>query len=268
MNEKNLEYLKDQLKFTGFGEALENELKEKMQKQAPDFMISHNAKFGNDTTIANLHFKKSDQSDMYFFNRYNLSVNQQGGNTAEQTFYINKGNNITLKEAYNLISGRAVNKDLFNKEGQIYNAWVQLDFKQTENNGNYKLKQFHQNYGFDLKNALEKHPIKELNNEQDKNRLIDSLEKGNRQSVTFIENSSEKKYFIEANPQYKTINVYDINMQRLTTNQSQTEKQVAGETKTIEKENKKEKQTKAGDDDSAEVAKDLNKKKPKRRQSI
>ena len=32
MNQKNLDYLKDQVKFTGFGEGLENELKEKMQK--------------------------------------------------------------------------------------------------------------------------------------------------------------------------------------------------------------------------------------------
>ncbi|MBK0668178.1 hypothetical protein GZZ95_27560, partial [Klebsiella pneumoniae] len=32
MNQKNFEYLCDQVKFTGFGEGLENELKEKMQK--------------------------------------------------------------------------------------------------------------------------------------------------------------------------------------------------------------------------------------------
>ena len=133
MNEKNFNYLKDQVKYTGFGDVLENELKEKMQKQSPEFQIYHNTKFGNDISVAGLHFKKSEQSDMYFFNRYNLTLKQENSpDLMEQTFYINKGNNVTLKEAYNLMSGRAINKDLTNKEGQVYNAWMQMDFKEPD----------------------------------------------------------------------------------------------------------------------------------------
>ena len=123
MNQKNFDYLKDQVKFTGFGDALEVELKEKMEKQSPEFQILHNAKFGNDATVATLHFKKSDQSDMYFFNRYNLSLKQeQNPDLIEETFYINKGNNITLNEAYNLMSGRETKsaKHGVKKEGQKY----------------------------------------------------------------------------------------------------------------------------------------------------
>ncbi len=37
------------------------------------------------------------------------------------------------------MEGRSVNKDLTNKEGQVYNAWVQMDFKQSDDNGNFKL---------------------------------------------------------------------------------------------------------------------------------
>ena len=141
MNQKNFEYLRDQVKFSGFGEGLENELKEKMQKQTPEFQLTHNTKFGNDDVKASLHFKKSDQTDMYFFNRYQVSLTpEQSKDRMEQTFYINKEGSITLKEAYNLMNGRAVNKDLTNKEGQVYNTWMQMDFKQMENNGNYKLK--------------------------------------------------------------------------------------------------------------------------------
>ena len=51
MNQKNFDYLKDQVKFTGFGDALESELKEKMQKQTPEFQITHSAKFGNDAAF-------------------------------------------------------------------------------------------------------------------------------------------------------------------------------------------------------------------------
>jgi hypothetical protein len=39
MNQKNFDYLKDQVKFTGFGDALENELRENMQKQSPEFQL-------------------------------------------------------------------------------------------------------------------------------------------------------------------------------------------------------------------------------------
>ena len=241
MNQKNFEYLKDRVKFTGFGEGLENELKERMQQQTPKFMLVHTGGFGKDETVTTLHFRKSDQSEMYFFNKYDLTLKKENASEAmNQTFYLNKGGNITLKEAYNLMNGRAVNKDLTNKEGQVYNAWVQMDFKQTDRNGNYKLKQFHQNYGYDLNSALAKHPIKELGNEQDKVRLLESLHKGNRQSVTFLHNGNEQKQFIEANPQFKSINVYDQNMQRMGSRQAKDEKQTQGESKTVKQDSKKE----------------------------
>ena len=60
------------------------------------------------------------------------------------------------------MNGRAVNKDLTTKEGQKYNAWVQMDFKDTDSNGNFKMKQFHENYGYNIEQALAKLPIKEL----------------------------------------------------------------------------------------------------------
>ena len=268
MNQKNLEYLSDQVKFTGFGEGLEKELQEKMQKQTPEFQLTHNTKFGNDDLMTSLHFKKSDQTEMYFFNRYDISLKpEHSKDKMEQIFYISKGNNITLKEAYNLMNGRSVNKDLTNKEGQVYNAWMQMDFKQTNSNGNYKIKQFHQNYGYDLESVLAKHPIKELNNEQEKSRLMQSLQKGNKQSVTFMQNDNEQKHFIEANPQFKTITIYDNNMKRLDTRQSKEEKQGQGESKTAKQSAKNESQNK-GDDDGPEGPKAAKKKRKKQSQSV
>ncbi|MEJ7586797.1 MAG: hypothetical protein WKI04_04470, partial [Ferruginibacter sp.] len=247
--------LKDQVKFTGFGDVLENDLKEKMQKQSPEFQIYHNTKFGNDIAVATLHFKKSELSDMYFFNKYNLTLKQENSpNMMEHTFYINKGNNITLKEAYNLMNGRSINKDLTNKEGQLYNAWVQMDFKETDKNGNYSLKHFHSNYGFNLEKELSKYPIKELINEQDKTRLMESLNKGNQQSVTFMKEGNEQKVFIEANPRFKSLNVYDGNMQRV---HSQSQKEKSAPEQSVKQEAKKESQQQ-GDDDSESVRKQTN----------
>lgn len=253
MNMKNFEYLRDQVKYTGFGEGMENDLKKAIEQGQPEFRLKHQAQYGNDQVFADLHFSKSKQSDMYFFNSYSVA-RQKGNNTdaIEHTFYINKGNNITLKEAYNLMEGRSVNKDLTNKEGQVYNAWLQMDFKETDNKDYFKLKQFHQNYGYDLEAALAKHPIKELGHEEYKNNLLDSLKKGNLQSATFQKDGTEQKHYIEANPRFKTVNVYDSNQQRLDNRQSKSERQSEGEKQTTSQSQKTGRQT-AHEDDGLEI---------------
>ena len=266
MNQKNFEYLRDQVKYTGFGEGLENDLKQKIQEGKPEFKLDFKTKYGNDKVNATLNFSQSKQSDMYFFNSYQVNVQKENAaETMTQTFYINKGNNITLKEAYNLMEGRSVNKDLTNKEGQVYNAWIQMDFKQSEDNGNFKLKHYHQNYGYDLETALSKHPIRELSNEEYKSNLLDSLKKGNLQSATFRINGTDEKHYIEANPQFKTVNIYDSNMQRVDNRQSKKERQSEGEHQSVKQDHKKEKQA-AAEDDGPEMPKASSKK--RKRQSI
>lgn len=236
MNQKNFEFLRDQIKFNGFGETLENVLKENLQKGKTEFKIMHEVSFGKDLLSLDLNFKKSDQSDMYFFNSYKLGLHKDNSKeTLEQTFYINKDSNITVKEAYNLLEGRAVNKDLKNKEGEVYNAWLKMDFKEADSSGNFKINHYHQNYGYDLEANLAKHPIKELENPKFKEDLINSLKKGNIQSVTFLVDGVEKKQFIEANPQFKTINVYDGSMQRINSRESKDQKQGEGEGKNASK---------------------------------
>jgi hypothetical protein len=218
MNEKNFEYLKDQIKFTGFGQDLEAALKENLAKAQNEFRLSHTAQHGKDELNSSLHFKKSAQSDMYFFNSYDAALKKENAEQAiKQTFYINRqAGNITQKEAYNLLDGRAVNKDLISKEGTLYNAWVQLDFKDTAQNGNHKFKQFSEKYGFDLEKSVAKLSIKELSDVNEKTRVLESLNKGNRQAVTLQQNGNEQRVFVEASPQFKTVSVYDQNNRRLT----------------------------------------------------
>ena len=159
------------------------------------------------------------------------------------------------------MSGRAVNKDFTTKEGQVYNAWLQLDFKQTDSHGNHKLKQFHQNYGFDLEKALAKHPIKELSIEPNKSQLLESLQKGNRQSVTFIQDGKEQKHFVEANPQFKSVTLYDNHMQRLVSRPSKEEKQSPGENNIAKQEAKKESSKQSLKSENTEMKEEKNRRK-------
>lgn len=263
MNQKNLEFLKDQLKYTGFGETFDLELKEKMLKGETEFKLMKEGVYGADSMTAVLNFKKSDQSDLYFFNSYHVNLKKEDSRQElEQTFYINNNSsNITLKEAYNLMDGRSVNKDLKTKEGEVYNAWLKLNFKESDSNSNFKLDHYHQNYGYDLEASLEKHSIKELNTPKYKEDLLNSLKKGNLQSVTSVVAGVESKMYVEANPQFKTVNVYDGNMGRINNRESKDHKKSESNDK-----NKSQKQD--NDVDSSESQKNSNDRKRKVGKSI
>lgn len=102
MNTQNLDYMKDNLKYLGFGKKLNTELEKNMQKGLPEFTLKNENTYGKDYLETNLHFRKSEQSDMYFFNRYDAKLSTDAGSQS-QMFYLNKGNGVTMKEAYNLI---------------------------------------------------------------------------------------------------------------------------------------------------------------------
>lgn len=219
MNVKNLEFLKEGLKYLGFGDKMNADLESKIKEQPTEFKLNLVGEFNKDNikdrVNYTLDFKKSDQTDMYFLNRYQAALkNDDPTQEKTQTFYITKNSGITAKEAYNLLSGRAVNKDLNNKEGQPYNAWLQLDFQEKDKNDNYKVKQYHQGYGYDLEMVMSKYPIKEQLNADEKSKLIKSLEKGNLVQVTFAREGGEDKMFVAANPQYKSLDLYDAKMQK------------------------------------------------------
>jgi len=215
MNQENFDYLKDNVKYMGFGEKLNESLELKLKEGKPEFQLTTDAKFNNKVFEANLNFRKSDNSDMYFFNSYNASLTRTNGDKVDQTFYMNKGKGVTAKEAYNMLEGRAVHKELNTKEGESYKAWLQLDFKAKDKNNNHEVKQYHENYGYDLKAALGKYAITELADVEKEKTLLQSLQKGNIQSVSIEKDGNVSKMFVEANPQYKTVTLYDAQMKRV-----------------------------------------------------
>lgn len=215
MNEKNIEYLKDNLKYLGFGDRLFSGLEAEVAKGAPQFQLHLETEMNKKSFAATLNFRKSDTGEMYFFNSYQASLRRSSGEEMEQIFYVNRGKGVTLKEAFNLLEGRAVHKQMANKEGQTYHAWLQLDLAVKDKSGNHDVKQFHENYGFHLEDALGKYPIREMQEADLKEVLLRSLEKGNLQAVTFIGEGTVAKLFVEANPQFKSVNVYDSSLRRL-----------------------------------------------------
>ena len=100
MNAKNLEFLKEGIKYLGFGEGLHNKLTEELKSQKNEFQLRTENQYGKDKVSYTLDFRKSDQSDMYFFNKYTASLQGQGnGQDKSQTFFIKKNSGVTAKEA-------------------------------------------------------------------------------------------------------------------------------------------------------------------------
>jgi hypothetical protein len=239
----NLEYLSNQVKYLGFGEGLQQTLSDKMNELNDTIDLPVKQSFflpgspvkeqGIDFS---LHFSKGKESNMYFFNSYSAQL--KGGseeNNLPQKFYINKGKGITAKEAFNLLSGRAVNKELTNKDGVAYNAWIKLKPADTESKKESRdFQMFGENYGFDLEKTLAKYPVKEMASPEAAEKLMHSLKKGNAQAVTFVQNGEESTKFISANPQFKNLNVLNHDGSVMFHNSITFNKSNAGQKKNIE----------------------------------
>lgn len=100
-------------------------------------------------------------------------------------------------EAYNLLSGRSIEKD---------GVWLKLDLNDRGVDGNYKIKEFPQSYGYDIPKAL----ADLFPNQKIDKATVESLHRGNREQVTI----NNRQYYIEAEPQLRSFNIYDSKMQK------------------------------------------------------
>ncbi|HEY0056926.1 MAG TPA: hypothetical protein VGB63_16365 [Pedobacter sp.] len=75
MNLNNLENLKAELKELGFDRKLADEMEKNMQKNLPEFKLQHQLPADKGQVDFTLYFKQSAQSDFFYFNKYDVSVN-------------------------------------------------------------------------------------------------------------------------------------------------------------------------------------------------
>lgn len=162
-------------------------------------------------------FRRTENGQSYSVDRYRVKFRQGGSRDIEriQMFYTCKGMDISLKEACNLLQGRAINKDMTDDVGMSFNAWVQLNFEEKDQRDNYRFMQYGSEYGFNLEKAIMKYPIRELQTEQGKADLIHSLKKGNQPLVVFEIRQKEKNMLIAACPKYKTITILPVHLRKV-----------------------------------------------------
>ena len=217
-----VQYLKDQLKYLGFGESekLHKDLEKGINSNEKSFEI----KTTSDKTLPenkvdfNIKFNKSEKGGV-FLNSYSATLSNNKGENVSQNFTVNKENAFTAKEAVNLLEGRSVKIEFDNpKTAQKETAFVKLNFAEEKNTyGNYNFQTFHQNYGVDSKQIVEKSNLI-FDKPEYKDSVIKSLEKGNVVKVKFELEDKIIEGKAVLNPQYKNLNLYDSDMNRLNTN--------------------------------------------------
>ncbi|MBS1598458.1 MAG: hypothetical protein JST75_09530 [Bacteroidetes bacterium] len=225
MSQENYEYLSRQLRIAGFPETVNHDLQNKMNENAPAFVLTFSQKKHNEESNATLFFKKSDDSEKYFFNSYHLNMKTDSNASGiGQTFYVDNKRKIEgqenykrvvpLDEAINMLA-KADNKEeqrfvygtWVKKNGEVYSAWKGININEKDRNGNHEYLSFHDNYGFDLKKSLQNLPISETQkNDPD---LIKSLQKGNLVSIS---SENGKEFYLSANPKDRKVNIFDKEM--------------------------------------------------------
>ena len=224
-----LNYLKNQVKYLGMGES------EKLHKDlenailSPEKDVNVQVEYNNpnklmkgNTISFNLHIGKGEQGGV-FLNSYTANRTMKNGEERTQSFKVQKENNITAKEAINLLEGRAVKieHDKVDKEtGEISRteSFIKLKLKDEKTEyGNYKYEWYNKGYGVDVDDIMKKSNLVFADDTQ-RERTKKHLEKGNITEVSFVHDKKEIKGFAVLNPQYKQLNLYDNGMNRLNTN--------------------------------------------------
>jgi hypothetical protein len=217
-----VQYLKDQLKYLGFGEdsTLHEDLEKGIESPKQQFeikVVSDKALPGN-TVDFSLKFNKSENGGV-FFNSYLATLKNEKDESFSHNFYVSKENTFTAKEAVNLLEGRSVKIEFHNpKTDQVEPAFVKLDFNEPKTErGNYNFQNFYKNYGIDTAEIVEKSNLV-FDKLEYKENTIKSLEKGNVVKVKFELDDGVIEGKAVLNPQYKNLNLYDQDMNRINTN--------------------------------------------------
>ena len=223
-----LNYLKSQVKYLGLGEDpkmhkdLENAVLSPENKTSVRIEYNHPDKLmkGNSATF-DLNISKSEQGGV-FLNSYRANLTTKNGEERSQTFKVQKENNITAKEAINLLEGRSVKieHDMVDSEtGELSRteSFIKLNMKEPKTEyGNYKYEWYNKGYGVDVDSIMQKSNLVFADDTQ-RERTKKHLEKGNITQATFMHENRQVQGFVILNPQWKSLNLYDSSMNRLTT---------------------------------------------------
>ena len=189
--------------------ALAEQLDGGLAKGGSHFEIWSEGTFDDSKIGAKIHYYKKQDCDDYYILNYEACTKAPiyPFEDRKNSFKVNHGTPITLKEAFNLLQGRAILKDFLTKSLVEYSAWMELDFRERDISGNYREVKYSAKRGIDLEKAVRMYPIKELEEENGVQDLLLSLQRGDQVEVSFQKKRTIEKVFIEVNAKDKLLTI-------------------------------------------------------------
>ena len=238
MNENNLEYLKKNLEYLGFGKKLNDVLENAIRREISTFSLGIETKLRpaesknpnaekTETLQFKINFNRSRESDQYFLNNYLVTLTKKNDPIVrEQTFDLARDHRITALQAYKLLSGLSFEKEVYlksnneqlaqgNEQAQKTPVWLKLNLDITDAYGNHPLRTFRPEYGYDLVKTLAAYPIKDIESPEKLQVVLSTLRNGNYYHTDMMIGNKNVPVSIAANPQIKTLDVYDKNMKEM-----------------------------------------------------
>jgi hypothetical protein len=223
----NFQTLKAALAKAGF-ENVSSKLEARLKEGQPQFKIpvSHYIT-ENKKMDYQLSFSRDYQGN-YRFDSYQAALIRENkpSETRTQTFQLRES--IDALQARNLLEGRAIQKDFLDGSGAVQSKWLKLDFNDKYPGGNHKYKEFQQGFGFEIQNVFKQLSLEKSLSDAQQLKLLESLKNGNRESLTFTSQGRAYRISLEANPQFKTVDLFDKNSKKTTM------AQLLGEQKTVQ----------------------------------
>lgn len=207
-SEQNSQELLSHLERLGFS-GVSAKLDDAMRKGYPEFSIPISYYVEPSKRINfELAFLKDDQGNIRL-RGYNAHYHNEArpDESRVQFFSADNGKCVDTKSSLHLLQGRALEQE---------GGWMQLDFNDRDAQGQYRTKEFPAAYGFDIEQQVRNLPIKEVQDQGETSMLVAALKSGGCQGVTFIRDGNERRYYIEANPQFRSVNIYDEHFRKIT----------------------------------------------------
>lgn len=157
-----------------------------------------------------------------YYNGFKGTLHNENGTAVEQWF--KASDRITMNEAYILMMDqqhpRAVFKTYYNEASEKYNQWVQLDFTQKTENGNFLTKRYND---YDQVSKLNDYDFVELPSIKQKATAASLMSEGRQIEVTPVNQNNHKLVNIIANPERNTFTFLDSERNPLSHDQFRTE---------------------------------------------
>lgn len=241
MNEKNFDYLKRLLENLGFGSRLNGVLQHALEKGFNTFSLGLNNHYlseeakitgspHKDIVKYRLNFSKSKTSDSVFLNDYQVFVfKPMEISPRSHTFDLERDHRVTALQAYRLLSGFSLEKQVFlpreqgadngNGVSQSKKIWMKVDLDLLDAYDQHPLRKFHPEYGYKLEALLDKYPFTNLSSGGVREMALQDLAKGKLFKTEMRLFDQIFPVYVAANPEGRSLEIYDKNLVRISDRQ-------------------------------------------------